>query len=130
MKRKMQFLFTFIFALAFFCFGFTACKKDAEDVVITVENATDNQTLLSYMQSLQEEGKITFTLKNGMVTEIGGTANTTKSFWMLYTSDTENANQAWGTYVYNGETLGSAMYGAETLVVKNGETYVWTYQTF
>ena len=99
-------------------------------MVIVVENATQEQTLLSYMQDLQEEDVFSFTLQNGMVTKMNGTSNSTNSYWMLYTTDTENANTSWGTYEYNGETLGSAALGVGELVVKNGATYVWTYQTF
>jgi hypothetical protein len=33
----------------------TACKKDVDPVVITVENATENQTLLSYMEALKSQ---------------------------------------------------------------------------
>ena len=130
--RKLLFVWmsTLLYVLMC-CMGLSACKGEKpDDVVITVENALENQTLLSYMQEMQEDGTITFAMKNGMVAGLNGTSNTTKSFWMLYTTDAENANRAWGTYTYNGETLGSAILGAENLVVKNGETYVWVYQTF
>ena len=130
MKRKVAVLLATFCSLVALSVGIVACQKgEVQDVVIVVENATQEQTLLSYMQDLQEEGQLSFTLKNGMVTKMNGTSNSTNSFWMLYTTDTENANSAW-TYEYNGQTLGSAISGAETLVVKNGETYVWTYQTF
>ena len=131
MKRKVAIFLATLCSLVAVCVGLVACQKgEVQDVVIVVENATQEQTLLSHMQDLQEEGQLSFTLKNGMVTKMNGTSNSTNSFWMLYTTDTENANSACGTYEYNGQTLGSAISGAETLVVKNGETYVWTYQTF
>ena len=131
MKRKVSVLFVVLIFFMTLCLGVVACQKgEVQDVVIMVENATQGQTLLSYMQELQEENKISFVLQNGMVTKINGTSNAVSSYWMLYTTDVENANTAWGTYEYNGQTLGSAISGAETLIVKNGETYVWTYQTF
>ena len=131
MKRKVSVLFVVLIFFMTLCLGVVACQKgEVQDVVIMVENATQGQTLLSYMQELQEENKLSFVLQNGMVTKINGTSNAVSSYWMLYTTDVENANTAWGTYEYNGQTLGSAISGAETLIVKNGETYVWTYQTF
>ena len=131
MKRKVSVLFVVLIFLVTLCLGFVACQKgEVQDVVIMVENATQGQTLLSYMQELQEENKISFVLQNGMVTKMNGTSNAVSSYWMLYTTDVENANTAWGTYEYNGQTLGSAISGVETLIVKNGEPYVWTYQTF
>ena len=129
----MAWLTTLVCVLAL-AFSFAACKKDAEPGVITVENATDNQTLLSYMEALQEDGVLTFEIQSDMVTKmvtkINGVANFANSYWILYTTDTENSNTDWGTFAYNGQVLGSAALGAESLVVKNGETYVWSYETF
>ena len=131
MKRKLSVLLASLLCMVTLCFAFVGCQKgDVDDVVITVENASQDQTLLSYMQALQEEGTLLFTVSDGMVIKINGTANAGASYWMLYTTDTENANTSWGTYEYNGETLGSAALGVGELVVKNGATYVWTYQTF
>lgn len=108
----------------------SSSEESSTDVAIIVENATEGQTLLSYMETLQADGEITFSVRGGLLVTLNGTSNTTKSYWMLYTTDADNSNEAWGTYVYNGETLASSMYGVESLVVKNGETYIWTYQTF
>ena len=130
MKKRVSIWFTWVLCLFMICVGFSACKDKPDDVVIVVENATQNQTLLSYMQQMQADGELSFTIQDGLVVEINGTANTLNSYWMLYTSDAENANNAWGTYDYDGVTLGSAIYGAEGLILKNGATYVWTYQTF
>lgn len=131
MRKRFLVWFVTILSVFVFCMAFSACDEGkAEDVVITVENATDGQTLLSYMESLQEDGKITFTVQDGMMVKINGTSNKMNAYWMLYTTDMGNADTSWGTYIYNGKTLGSAIYGAESLVIKNGETYVWTYQTF
>ena len=50
--------------------------------------------------------------------------------WMLYTSDGEMSNAAWGEIEYNGEKLGSAVLGADALPVLEGQVYVWYYQAF
>ena len=131
MRKKLFVGLARLLCVLSFCMFFSACNvRKVDDVVLVAENVMEGQTLLSYMADCQEDGKITFSVQDGMVVKMNGVANTTKSFWMLYTTDTENANQSWGTYTHNGETLGSAMYGAESLIIKNGETYVWTYQTF
>lgn len=129
--KKLSMFFALLLCMVTLCFAGVGCQKgEAEDVVITVENASQNQTLLSYMQTLQDSGELSFTINDGFITKINGTANTVSSFWMLYTTDAEHSNTSWGTYEYNGETLGSADLGADELIVKNGEIYVWTYQTF
>lgn len=115
--------------------AFTACSKNAVDanderVAITVVGATENESLLEYMQTLQNEGKLSFTIDNGMVTSINGISQTTNTFWMLYTSDSDNANAAWGTCEYENQTLGSATLGAESLKVKEGFIYVWVFTKF
>ena len=74
--------------------------------------------------------KMAYEMSDGMVTSINGKANTTNSYWMLYTSDAENANNSWGTVEYEGNTYGSAMYGADSLTIKDGCLYIWEYQTF
>lgn len=109
---------------------FIGCNKEVEPVAITVSQATEGETLLQYMEGLQENKELTFTISNGMVTSINGISQTTNCYWMLYTSDSENANTAWGTYVYEGNELGSAIYGADSLTVKEGCVYVWVYTKF
>lgn len=113
---------------------FVGCKKNvdanADRVAITVVNATENESLLEYMEGLQKNGELTFTIEKGMVTSINGITQTTNTYWMLYTSDTDNANTAWGTYTYDGQELGSAIYGAEDLTVKNDCVYVWVFTKF
>lgn len=105
-----------------------------EDVVITVSGEqmtlTDTTTLADYMLSLKSSGLIDYEIKDGMVTSINGTANKNSSYWMLYTSDADNANTAWGTVDYDGNTYGSAILGAESLVVKEGCLYIWSYTTY
>ena len=65
-----------------------------------------------------------------MVTEINGRANTTNSYWMVYTSDEAHANAEWGVMEYEGKEYGSATLGAESLPLAAGGTYIWAYQTF
>lgn len=128
-KRYLALLLCVLAAVFGVCF--TACTPaDPEPVAITVTQSTNDETLLEYMQSEQTDGKLSFKFSDGMVTEINGVANTTKSYWMLYTDDQAHANTTWGTYDYNGETLGSATEGAGTLVVVDGCVYVWVYTTF
>ena len=130
MKRATIFLFSLILSLAF-CLSFVACNQEAKPVVITVsEEVADGTTLLAYMEDMQADGTISFSVQGGMVSEINGVENGTNSYWMLYTSDENNANTAWGTYEYEGQTLGSATLGAETLTVVGGEVYIWVYQSF
>lgn len=128
-KRYLALLLCVLAAVFGICF--TACTPANPDpVAITVTESTSGETLLEYMNDEQSNGKLTFEIAEGMVTEINGVANTTNSYWMLYTDDEANANTAWGTYDYNGKTLGSAKYGADSLVVVDGCVYVWVYTTF
>ncbi|MGN0813243.1 MAG: hypothetical protein ACI4MQ_07035 [Candidatus Coproplasma sp.] len=112
--------------------GFAVTEVDASDevVAITVVDASPNASLLLAMECAQKDGKLTFTISNGMVTDVNGTSQAANCYWMLYTSDSENANTAWGTYDYSGQTLGSAVLGAESLTVKTGCVYVWVYTQF
>ena len=102
-------------------------------VAIAVIDSDDASTLLSLMNTLQEEGKLTFTADaTGMVTSINGKSNAAdwSACWMLFTSDSEMSNAEWGTIEWKGETYGSAVVGASALCVEADETYVWVYQSF
>lgn len=137
MKRKWLAFFSalFVFVLAF-CF--VGCGENeepksgnepVEPVVITAGDMVVNgATLLDIMEA---EG-LSFELSDGMVVSINGVANDADydPCWMLYTSDEENSSTAWGSYEYEGQTLGSASYGAGELLVKPNEVYVWVYQSF
>ena len=128
------------------CAVFAACTpeekaplviKDSDTCIVIAAadeqmSITGDTVLLSYMLSLKKNKKLEFEIKDGMVTSINGKANAAdySSCWMLYTSDAENANSAWGTVEYNGKIYGSAVFGADKLVIKNGELYIWVYQTF
>ena len=124
-----------VFACCFLvaCQNNAPVKADENTVIITATDPSfnfDGKTLKDYMDHLQDNGKLEFTVKDGMVTAVNGKSNTTKSFWMLYTSDADNANQAWGTFEHDGEIYGSATLGAEALAVKENCIYIWAYQTF
>lgn len=108
-------------------------KVDENTVIITAEDSSfdfENKTLKDYMDYLQDGQKLTFSIDNGMVTAINGKSNTANSFWMLYTSDAENANREWGTFEYEDLIYGSATLGADAMTIKEGCIYIWAYQTF
>ena len=146
MKRKTASLLSLILSVVF-ALGAASCglfdgdekaiiasveRKEDTMVAIKVEKAEDNAMLIEVMEYLQEENALAFEVSGGMVTSINGKANAAdwSASWMLYTSDEEMANTAWGTYEYEGQTLGSAIVGAEALPVADGEIYIWSYQSF
>ena len=93
--------------------------------------ATD-MTLMDYMTKLKEANKLDFKISDGMITSINGVDNPAdySSCWMLYTSDADNANAAWGTVEYEAEEYGSAISGAEALKIKADQLYIWVYKSF
>ena len=135
MKRTISTMLATLLCIVTALF-FVSCKDEVEPVVIDLTGATveEGTTLLDVMEDIKEDGALTFEVTNGMVTSINGTANapTYNPCWMLYTSDDDPAvsNSAWGTYEYEGQTLASAALGADALMVKEGEIYVWVYVTF
>lgn len=105
----------------------------AEDMlVIRVLKTEGEEKLLEVMAELQTDGAFTFVESGGMITTINGKENAAdwSACWMLYTSDAELANTAWGEVEYNGAKLGSAIVGAGELPVSEGQIYVWSYQGF
>ena len=101
-------------------------------VVISVTETDGKATVLDCMEYLKgREENFTYEIANGMITSINGVENPAdfSRCWMIYTSDAEMANASWTTE-YNGETLGSAIVGAETLDVIAGGIYVWDYVSF
>lgn len=133
--KKFKVLILAIIAAFALCL-FAACNESdgaVDPVVICANDETftyENKTLLDYMDYLQSKEELSFTVDDGMVTSINGKSNTSNSYWMLYTSDSENANYDWGTYDNDGEIYGSSTLGAGTLAVKKGCVYVWAYQSF
>jgi hypothetical protein len=110
-------------------------ESDTCIVLKVTEEAIGGNTdmvLIDYMDTLVKEGKLTCTIENGMVTSINGIDNPAdfSSCWMLYTSDADNSNAAWGTVEFEGAQYGSAISGAETLKVKPGQLYIWVYKSF
>ena len=96
-----------------------------------LDGATD-MTLMTYMETLKDNGELEFAVSDGMITSINGIENPAdySSCWMLYTSDEDNANKAWGIVEYEGKEYGSAISGAETLVIKADQLYIWGYKSF
>ena len=145
MKKLLSLALILAMALAA-CFAFVACDDENEnpnnpgntgnekEVVIVVSSdvmtVTSETKLIDYMNALKEEGKIDFEISNGMVMSINGKSGESNEYWMLYTDDTENSNDSWGTYTYEEKSYGSATLGAEALPIKEGKTYIWALQTF
>ena len=133
MKKLLTLLLVTLTALMMF----TACGKNKDPLVISetdefvvIKCQTDKEdlTLASYMDGLDD----IFLIENGMVVSINGIKNPAdwSYCWMLYTDDEEMSNTAWGEIEYKDKVYGSAVLGAESLVVKNGKTYIWVYQGF
>ena len=95
-----------------------------------IAGASD-MTLMDYMTQLKEADKLDFEISDGMITSINGVENPVdySSCWMLYTSDEENANKAWGTVEYEGKEYGSAVSGADALKIKADQLYIWVYKS-
>ncbi len=139
--KKLTKLFAFMLVLVSMMTMF-ACQNPTDngdkepsdaDVIMTVsatEFNIEGKTLKDYMDYLVDKGELTYTIADGMITTINGTKNGLNSYWMLYTDDTENSNNAWGTYEVNGKTYASASVGVNLLALKDGCTYIFTYQTF
>ncbi len=146
MKRKLSLFLTLWLALLCVLCAVGCGEKDKSNlkctlvestqtrVVISVSDPGLNCTLLDCMEILRQsqDTDFTFTFFNGMITSINGVENPAdwSYCWMLYTSDEEMANTAWGTTGYEGKTLGSAIVGASELDVIAGGVYVWSYDGF
>ena len=110
-----------------------AVEYTAEDVVVIRVLEETDAKLIHVMETLRADGFLNFTKDTqGMVTAVNGKENPSdwSACWMLYTSDTEFASAEWGVYEYHGESLASAVFGADTLPVKKGEVYIWAYTSF
>ncbi len=132
-KAKLLLVFLVIASL----FTFAACKNPddgkVEDVVMTVsaqEYSVEGKTLQDYMDYLVGKGTLSYTMSGTMLASVNGVSNTTNSYWMLYTDDAENIDSTWGTIEKNGKTYSSAKFGVTDLPIKDGCTYILTYQTF
>ena len=138
-KRFFVVCILFVFCVV----GLSACNKGGEvkaiilsisdtQVVIRIDETDGKGTLGNAMDKLQESGKWTYVATAGMLTSINGVENTAdySYCWMLYTSDSEMANTAWGTIEYDGMVLGSAVVGYSDLTVIENGIYIWVYQSF
>ena len=134
MKRILTTVLTFLLLFTLSS-SLIACKKEVEitdeAVIIRVDisKVEEGATLKDYMDYLNREGKLSYEASSGMVLSINGKSGNASTYWMLYTSDTQNSNAQWGSCVYEGETYYSASLGFEQLVVKDGELYIWTLQS-
>lgn len=142
MKNLTKVLALFLVALALLlCFA--SCKeeplviKDSDTFIVikTTEEALDGKSdmkLIDYMEMLRKDGELEFEVKNGMITSINGQDNPTdfSKCWMLYTSDEDFSSSEWGTVEYKGTEYGSAIFGAEMLVIKPNQTYIWVFKSF
>ena len=109
--------------------------SDTYIVVKTTQESLNGKTdmyLIDYMNQLSQQGELSCTIADGMITSINGIENPAdfSSCWMLYTSDTDNASSTWGTIEYNGVEYGSAISGAEALKIKPDQLYIWVFQSF
>ena len=141
MKKLFSFIITMILTATISLI--TACapseplviNESDTYIVINVDynqlEVEENAKLVDYMLALKEEGKLNFQIEVGMITSINGIENASdwSYCWMFYTNDTENSG-TWYTVEYKGEIYGSANYGAENLVIKDGYTYILYYQSF
>lgn len=132
LKNFWQFILVFVLLFLFGCESKTV-KVDGDYVIITAQKVRENETLEEYMLYLQGTRELTFETQSSdwgaFIVSVNGKANSTNSYWMVYTSDSENADTAY-TAEYDGKLYGSASVGITSLVVKEGETYILYYQTF
>jgi hypothetical protein len=135
MKKLLSLTLTILIATA--CAFLVACEKDplvikdSDNLVVVTADTDESLSLIDYINTL-DEFKDMFVIENGMVTAIDGVKNAAdwSKCWMIYTSDSEMANVAWGQIEYKGEIYGSAIVGAEQLIVKKGCIYIFVYQSF
>lgn len=136
-KNKLLAVIVVVAVLASVFFGCSKPKvvsQGDKTIAISISSyfceITDDLTLLNYMNVLKQKGEIDFIIEDGMILKINDIEQSLNSYWMLYTDDAENSNAAWGTIIFEGKSYSSASFGAESLVVKQGCTYIWHYQSF
>lgn len=122
--------------------AFTACVNDRiqlTDTAVFVTVGTKymsnlkDKTLKDYLDVLVEKELISYEAVGGMVITINGkTADYAKdkTSWMIYSNDSENTDEAWGTYENEGVTYASTTKGIEELPIKDGCTYVFVITQF
>ena len=138
MKKLFTLLLTITLAIT--CTLITACKKeplvvkDGDNyVIVNAETSKTDLTLAGYIDSLDDYADM-FIIEGGMITSIDGVANSYQdnSYWMIYTNDysEEVSFAGYGTIEYNGVEYYQTILGVESLIIKNGYTYIFYYQTF
>ena len=133
MKNKMKKIVTLLLTAfcALFVFGCNPSNPPSGvKFTVDISNVNSDATVLDYMNYLKDNGEISFTIENGMVTSMNGVSGASNQYWMLYTNDENNSNTAWGTITANGVTYASATLGAELLPATDGATYIWRLMTF
>ncbi len=108
-----------------------------ELVVFVAEDISGDMSWKDYFDGLKNAGEITYSLSEGMLSELNGVSNASdySSCWMLYSDLTEldgviYGNAEWGTYDYDGRQLVSCAYGLELMPVIEGYAYAAVYVTF
>ena len=138
-KTNLKKMLAFLLAMVLLTGVLTGCRaeplviKDSDTyIVIKTTGEKEDLYLIEYMEKLKAKGELEFTVWDGMITGINGIENPAdfSSCWMLYTSDEECSNAAWGTIEYKGKEYGSAISGAETLKIKPDQMYIWVYKSF
>ena len=142
MNKRIFSLLTLLFLLATLLL--CSCQKTEPIVVKDSEtciviratedflNKNGEMTLIEYMEALKNDGLLEYTEANKMITSINGIENPANfsHCWMLYTSDSDSSNSAWGIIEYAGVEYGSAVVGASDLKIKPSCLYIWVFQEF
>ena len=123
MKKIVALFLCVVLACVFLC----GCDNVGKKVVLSPSENFVGKTLSEFMQSEKDQDKLDFVIEKSMVVSIDGIKNTTNTYWMLYTDDAENSNDAYGTIEHEGKTYASATLGAESLIIAEGCVYIWVY---
>ena len=126
MKKIVALLLCVMFSCALLC----GCDNVGKKVVLTPSEDFVGKTLSEFMQAEKDQEDLDFVIDNGMVVSLDGVKNTTNTYWMLYTDDTANSNDTWGTIEHEGKTYASATLGADSLVIAKDCVYIWVYTKF
>lgn len=132
MKKIVTLLLCVVLACAFLC-GCGAktkvLKETDEFIIITPSEDFVGKTLKDCMDDLKTRGELDYVINDGFVSSVNGidTPADYSYYWILYTDDAENSNDAWGKIEYDGKTYASASLGASSLVISEGCIYIWVY---
>jgi hypothetical protein len=154
MKRTVMQLLTFLLTIVVSIGCFAACMQGgvtkakledsttAEQIVVSIEATDGKATAFDALKSLRNQDLVSFdytvSTYGSYITSINGkaeqvtisTANSSEGYsWMLYTSDSEYAYES-STITVEGKTCGQASMGASSVIVKQGEIYVWVYEHY